>query len=111
MLCLVTDRRRAAPRDHTEAGRARTVVSLIADAAAAGIDLIHIREADLSSRALHALVASAVEVTRGSRSRVVVNDRADVALAAGADGVHLAAAGPPIDDIRGLGPRGWLVGR
>lgn len=102
VICLVTDRRRV-----TERG----LLALFADAVDAGVDLIQIRESDLPVRQLHALVADAVRLTRGSPTRVVVNDRADVALAAGADGVHLPASGPPTARIRALGPDGWLVGR
>lgn len=111
VLCLVTDRRRAAPEAPTLHGQQRALIALIADAADAGVDLIQIREPDLDARALSGLVAAAVAVTRGSASRVVVNDRADVALAMGADGVHLRASGPSVARVRALGPAGWLVGR
>ena len=43
--------------------------------------------------------------------RLLVNDRADVALAAGADGVHLRADGPSVPDVRALSPNRWMVGR
>ena len=49
---------------------------------------------------------------RGARPvRLLVNDRVDVALAAGADGVHLRADGPPVPDVRALSPGRWMVGR
>jgi thiamine-phosphate diphosphorylase len=48
---------------------------------------------------------------RGTRTTVVVNDRADVALAADAGGVHLKAGGPPSGRVRALGPADWVVGR
>jgi thiamine-phosphate diphosphorylase len=102
IVCLVTDRRRVANGG---------LLALFADAADAGVDLIQIREPDLPARQLHALVTDAVRLTRGSSTRVVVNDRADVALAAGADGVHVPASGPPTARVRVLGPAGWLVGR
>jgi len=102
IACLVTDRRRVANGG---------LLALCADAVDAGVDLIQIREPDLPARQLHALVADAVRLTRGSSTRVVVNDRADVALAAGADGVHVPASGPPTARVRALGPAGWLVGR
>jgi thiamine-phosphate diphosphorylase len=60
-------------------------------------------------------LAREVAVTaRGSRTRVVVNDRADVALAAGCDGVHLRGDGPPVARVRPLGAghdATWMVGR
>ena len=49
--------------------------------------------------------------TRSTGCKVVVNDRADVARAAGADGVHLRASGIPVRRARAMGPRGWIVGR
>ena len=111
LLCLVTSRRRAAPAAVSFAEEQRALVAQIADAADAGVDLIHVREPDLAARDLGALVSDCVAVTRGSVSRVVVNDRADVALASGADGVHLRASGPSVERVRALGPGGWLVGR
>lgn len=87
------------------------LTALCADAAEAGVDLIQVREPDLSARDLYALVADAVRVTRGSSTRVVVNGRADVALAAGADGVHLPASGIPVECVRSVAPLGWVIGR
>jgi thiamine-phosphate pyrophosphorylase len=56
------------------------------------------------------LVTRLVARARGSSVRVLVNDRADVALAAGADGVHVRSSGPPVDRVRALSPS-WIVGR
>lgn len=58
----------------------------IADARAA--DWIQVREKDLSARDLYALCLDLVEIARPAGIRVLVNERADVARAAGADGVH-----------------------
>ena len=55
----------------------------------AGVDYIQIREKDLTARELLDLTSRAVEIARGSRTRILVNDRIDVALCAGAAGVHL----------------------
>src|SRR5213593_887234 len=55
----------------------------------AGIELIQLREKNLTARVLFELTERVVEITRGSSTRVLVNDRADVAAGAGADGVHL----------------------
>ncbi len=55
----------------------------------AGIQLIQIREKRLTARVLFELTSRAVSITQGTATRVLVNDRADVAAAAGADGVHL----------------------
>lgn len=77
----------------------------------AGIDLIQIRERDLDAAPLATLVSAVLRCARGSTTRVVVNDRLDVALACGADGVHLRADSIAPADVRRLAPRPFLVGR
>ncbi len=69
-------------------------------AAEAGVDLIQIREKHLTARELFELTAPVVGALQGSRARVLVNSRADVAAAAGADGVHLTSSGLPASAIR-----------
>ena len=77
----------------------------------AGIDLIQVRERDLEAGALAALVTELLAVTRDTPTRLVVNDRIDVALACGADGVHLRGDSIPIAAARRLAPAGFLIGR
>jgi thiamine-phosphate diphosphorylase len=98
-ICLVTDRRRRDP------------VAQAAQASAAGIDLIHIREHDLGASALAAMVSAVVDAVRGTATRVVVNDRIDVAIACAAHGVHLREDSIPPASARSLAPRGFLIGR
>jgi thiamine-phosphate pyrophosphorylase len=98
-ICLVTDRRRADP-----VARARAAVE-------AGIDLVQVRERDLDGAALCALVRAVLDVARGSATRIVVNDRVDVAIATGADGVHLRSDSFSIAEARRLMPRPLLIGR
>jgi thiamine-phosphate pyrophosphorylase len=98
-ICLVTDRRRCEP------------VAQAAQAAAAGIDLIQIREHDLEASALAAMVSAVLAAVRGTATRIVVNDRLDAAIACGGHGVHLRADSIPPADARRLTPRGFLVGR
>jgi thiamine-phosphate pyrophosphorylase len=109
--CLVTDRRRLCPDAESFAAARACLVEQARRAAAAGVDLIQVRERDLDSAALAALVAEVVAVTRGSPTRVVVNDRIDVALAAGAAGVHLRGDSVPVAVARKLLPAPRLVGR
>jgi thiamine-phosphate diphosphorylase len=97
--CLVTDRRRADPLR-----QARW-------AAGAGIDLIQVRERDLEAAALAALVTQMLAATRGTPTRIVVNDRLDVALACGAAGVHLRGDSVPVAAARRLASAGFLIGR
>ena len=92
-------------------GREQPLLDLINEAAQAGVDLIQIRERRLDDRALVTLTRRAIEATRGTRSRIVVNDRVDVALAAQASGVHLRADSFAAGRIRTLAPPGFLIGR
>ena len=110
ILCLVTDRRRlCAGCDSAEIGRC--VIAQVREAVEAGIDLVQIRERDLDPGRLAAVVSEAVAVARGSATRIVVNDRLDVAVACGAHGVHLRADSMPASAARSIAPRGFLVGR
>lgn len=107
----MTDRRRAAAGDSRFDVQLKAFTEAVSAAASAGADIIQVREPDVDGRDLCTLVGAAVAVTRSTGCRVVVNDRADIALAAGADGVHLRAAGIPVQRARAIGPPGWIVGR
>lgn len=76
----------------------------------AGVELIQIRNRALGTRGLLRLTEAAVARASGSASRVVVNDRLDVALAAGAAGVHLGQHSMPARRVRAIAPPGFLVG-
>jgi thiamine-phosphate pyrophosphorylase len=67
------------------------ILNQISAAVAAGVELLQIREKKLTTRVLVELVAASAELTRGTNTRLLVNDRADVAAGAGADGVHLTS--------------------
>ena len=86
------------------------VLGCIQRALAAGVDLIQIREKDLPVRELLPLVRKAVHLAAGSPTRVLVNARVDVALAARADGVHLPARGIDPAEWRRIVPHGFLIG-
>lgn len=109
-VCLVTDRRRLSPQARTAADEIQALEAFLDRAIDAGVDVVQIRERDLASRDLGALVARVAARARG-RALVLVNDRADVAIASGADGVHLRADSAPTGDVTRLGPPGWIVGR
>ena len=68
-----------------------------------------VTERDLSAADLAALVRAAVAAARGSSTRILVNDRLDVALACGADGVHLRADSITARDARRITPTGFLI--
>jgi len=110
ILHLVTDRRRLTP-DGNEDARTRCLLEQASFAASAGIDVIQVREHDLGGRALASLTSAVVNLTRGSRTRVVVNDRLDIALAARADGVHLRSTSFDAVHVRACSHPGFLIGR
>jgi len=114
MICLVTDRRRLANRLSlgTDGPQVLDVlVEIATDAVDAGVDIVQVRESDLPTCALTDLVKRLVDGAHGKGSTIVVNDRLDVALAAGAHGVHLKEAPIAIDRIRSATPAGFTVGQ
>ena len=110
-LCLVTDRRRLAGRDASFETARACLAAQARHAAEAGVDLVQVRERDLPAADLAAVVRDVLAAARGSRTRVIVNDRLDVAIACGADGVQLRGDSIPIDAARRLAPPGFVIGR
>jgi thiamine-phosphate pyrophosphorylase len=106
LLCYVTDRRSLAAG--TLSGNSAALSEKIATLAAAGVDWVQIREKDLPARELAALVRQALRSTsaqadKSSRStRILVNDRVDVALTEGAAGVHLGESSLPVHETKSL---------
>jgi thiamine-phosphate pyrophosphorylase len=100
---FVTDRRRFGLD-------AAALVGAATRALQRGASVIQVRERDLDDAALAALVGRIVGAVRGS-ARVLVNDRADIAMAAGADGVHLRGDSPPASRIRAFVPSPFIIGR
>ena len=88
--CLVTSGETTAETTPAAAEFAR-LLALVRAAVAARVALVQLREKLLRPRVLYELAAQATPLTRGSRTRLLVNDRADIARAAGADGVQLTA--------------------
>lgn len=86
------------------------VLKLIEAAVAAGINLVQIREKRLNTRVLFELASHAAEITRGTSTRLLINDRADVAAGAGADGVHLTTQSLPVAAVRTSFGRELLIG-
>src|SRR6266404_9115760 len=88
----------------------RNILEQASAAVTAGIPLIQIREKQLTSRVLSELTSDVVAIARGSSTRVLVNDRADIAASAGADGVHLTTRSLSADVIRKTFGEKFLVG-
>jgi thiamine-phosphate pyrophosphorylase len=88
--CCVTDRRLS------------DVFCSVRRAIDGGVDFVQVREKDLTARDLLDLVCSIRDLAAGTKTRVLVNDRLDIALAARIDGVHLPANGLPATLVRPL---------
>ena len=119
LLCYITDRQQL---------RSVSLTAVIRETLRAGVDMVQIREKDLASRELIALVEEALCAARESgegfeerafgpvsrehpaRATVLVNDRLDVALAAGAKGVHLGTHSMPVQAVRQIAPRPFVLG-
>ena len=99
LLYYITDRKSLAGTDAQQ--RSRLLVK-IAEAAHAGVDYIQLREKDLPPRDLELLARDAVRTVRenSATTKLLINGRADVALASGADGVHLPAGKLAVCDVR-----------
>ncbi len=100
-LYLVTDR-------HQTGGR--SLAPLIEQAVAGGLRAVQVRERDLPTRDLLALSQDLCVSLRSRGVRVMINDRADIALGLGADGVHLRADSMPVAIARRLLGADRLIG-
>jgi thiamine-phosphate pyrophosphorylase len=87
------------------------LVDRATEAVRGGAHVIQVRERDLDDAALLDLVGAILGAVRGAGVSVLVNDRIDVALAAGAAGVHLRGDSPPAWRVRGIVPPGFVIGR
>src|SRR5215467_10060447 len=69
------------------------VIEYAARAIRDGVDMIQIREKDLAARELFELACGIRDIASGTKTRILINDRLDIALAASIDGVHLPGNG------------------
>ncbi len=93
-----------------EAAEFARLVALARAAAGAGVSIVQLREKRLRPRVLYELAARTAAALAGSATRLLVNDRADIARAAGADGVHLAATSPEVGAVRRAFGPDFLIG-
>ncbi|MGH9753728.1 MAG: thiamine phosphate synthase [Blastocatellia bacterium] len=106
LLYLITNRR--AFLHSSESTHDRLQLEAIGKAARAGCQIIQIREKDMSARTLTVFTRAAIERARPFGARVLVNDRLDVAMAAGADGIHLRVSSIPAREVRAVAARKGL---
>ncbi len=108
LLYLISNRL-AFPHNHES-----TTIEIIREAAQAGCQLIQIREKDLSARDLRKFTRAVIEAAQPLGAKVLVNDRLDVAIATGADGVHLRSSSLSASKARaivaGKGLKDFLIG-
>jgi thiamine-phosphate pyrophosphorylase len=102
LRCYITDRKLLPS--------GANLLDVIARNLSAGVDWVQIREKDLSARELYQLVSSAVALLRPSGARILVNTRVDVAIAAGAHGVHLPVNSPSPAAWKSVVPAGFQFG-
>lgn len=100
-LYLVTDR---------SALPATSIQDAVESCLAAGLKAVQLREKDLAVRDLLGLAHTLRDSTRRHGARLLINDRADVALAVGADGVQRAGTSLPVSALRAISPPGFLIG-
>jgi len=98
-LYLVTDRLIAR----------RPLPDVVEECVDVGLRAVQLREKDLAVRDLLALAVPLREVTRRHGARLLINDRADVALAVGADGVQRTHDSLPVEALRRIGPPPFLI--
>ena len=109
ILYLIT-RGASKPSTTSKSPEFKSILTQVSSAVAAGIDLIQIREKNLSARVLFELCEQAVQLTAGTSTRLLVNDRADIAAGAGAHGVHLTTRSIDAGAIRKTFGEDLLIG-
>ena len=100
-LIVITDQDLASPR---------SIVEIVADALAAGARAIQLRSKTASARELQERGSELLSLTRPAGALLFINDRLDVALAIGADGVHLGPDDIPVSEARRAVPNSFLIG-
>jgi len=99
-LCLVTDRSQVTG----------TLEEAVETCLGAGLKAVQLREKDLAARDLLSMARVLRDSTRRHGAKLLVNDRADVALGVGADGVQRAGTSLPVSALRAISPPGFLIG-
>ncbi|MCX6699366.1 MAG: thiamine phosphate synthase [Methanomicrobiales archaeon] len=80
------------------------------EAVSGGADVIQLRDKEMTGRELFIAACEIRDITRSAGTLFIVNDRIDIALASGADGVHLGQDDLPLYEARQLAPEGFILG-
>ena len=107
LIYLITD---GSMTDLNLAFASKRFFKLVCEAVSNNISLIQIREKQITTRNLLDLAVKARELCSGSQTRLLINDRIDVALAAEADGVHLTSHSIKPETVRRFVPKDFLIG-
>ncbi len=99
ILYLIT-RGATAETNTPSSGPFQEILHQVSAAVAAGIPLIQLREKNLTARVLFELTERVMAIVRGTATKVLVNDRADIAAGAGAEGVHLTVRSLEVNVVR-----------
>jgi thiamine-phosphate pyrophosphorylase len=111
LIVVITDRRRLCAATAVPLRDAADVLrDQVSGALSGGADIVQVRESDLEAKDLARLVSMLVASHPDGPRKIVVNDRTDVAMAAGAAGVHLPERAYSASDARRLLPAAALVG-
>lgn len=100
-LYVITDEQIGRGRSHTEL----TEMALLG-----GADIIQLRDKKMDSASLYRTAQEMLALTRAAGACFIMNDRLDIALATGADGVHLGQQDMPISEARRIVPRDFIIG-
>ncbi len=88
----------------------RPLEKVVKEAIAGGVDVVQLRERDVTSREIYHLARRLKEIIKGTPVRLLINDRVDIAMAVGADGVHLGQKGIPVETVRRMVGHGMVIG-
>jgi thiamine-phosphate pyrophosphorylase len=109
ITCLITSGATSS-QTNPQSKEFQAILKLVEAATNAGVSIIQIREKNLSTHFLYELAYRCARIARSSDTKLLINDRSDVALAAGAHGVHLTARSIPANIVRKLLGPSSLIG-
>jgi len=88
----------------------RPLEKVVKEAVSGGVDVVQLRERDMTSREIYDLARKLKEAIKGTSARLLINDRVDIAVAVDADGVHLGQNGLPVETVRRIIGHGMVIG-